>query len=58
MTPGEKVPAEPSKNEPCKPPAKKPNAGLIGEGKGTPLSQNQRKNALYGPYLEPKECTD
>jgi len=56
-TSGEELP-EPSKNEPSKPTAKKPNPGLIGEGKGTPLSQNQRKNALYGPYFEPEDRTD
>ena len=40
--------AEPSKNtNPQKLPVKTPNAGLIGEGKGEPLSQSKRKNALY-----------
>ncbi|KAF9787087.1 ribosome biogenesis protein SLX9-domain-containing protein [Thelephora terrestris] len=38
--------AEPSKNDPSKPPAKSRNTGLIGEGKGVPLSQTKRKNAL------------
>ena len=55
---GEKLLAKPPNNEPSKPPAKKPNTGLIGEGKGTPLSQNQRKNALYESYLEPKDSAD
>lgn len=42
--------AEPSKNaEPSELPAKAPNTGLIGEGKGVPLSQTKRKNALYAP---------
>ena len=40
---------EPPKNNPSKPPAKTPNTGLIGDGKGTPLSQTQRKKALYVP---------
>ena len=40
---------EPSKNNPSKPPVKTPNTGMIGEGKGTPLSQTQRKKALYVP---------
>jgi ribosome biogenesis protein SLX9 len=44
---GGKTLAEPPKNEPSKPPTKKQNPGLIGEGKAAPLSQNQRKNALY-----------
>lgn len=55
---GGKTPAEPSKNEPSKPPPKKPNTGLIGEGKGAPLSQNQRKNALYASHSEPKNFAD
>ena len=50
--------AEPAKTEPSKPPAKKSNTGLIGEGKATPLSQNQRKNALYAPSSEPKNSTN
>ena len=33
--------------DPSKLPAKTSNAGLIGEGKGVPLSQTKRKNALY-----------
>jgi ribosome biogenesis protein SLX9 len=42
---------KPSKNvNPSKLPAKTPGAGLIGEGKGVPLSQTKRKNALYVPY--------
>ena len=57
-TSGEELLPESSKNGPFKPPAKKLNTGLIGEGKGTPLSQNQRKNALYAPYFEPKDCAD
>jgi ribosome biogenesis protein SLX9 len=44
--------AEPSKNDPSKPPAKSRNTGLIGEGKGVPLSQTKRKNALYAPCLD------
>ena len=32
---------------PSKLPAKTPNTGLIGEGKGVPLSETKRKNALY-----------
>ena len=42
--------AETSKNDTSKPPAKTRNVGLIGEGKGAPLSQTKRKNALYVPY--------
>ena len=41
---------EPSKNNPSKP-VKTPNTGMIGEGKGTPLSQTQRKKALYVPDI-------
>ena len=50
--------AEPSKHEPSKPPAKTPNTRLIGEGKGTPLSQTKRKNALYVPHPEPEDRAD
>lgn len=41
--------AESSKDDYPKPPAKTQNPGLIGEGKGAPLSQAKRKNALYVP---------
>ena len=41
--------AETSKNDTSKPPAETQNVGLIGEGKGAPLSQTKRKNALYVP---------
>ena len=54
----EKTIAEPPKNDPSKPPAKTPNTGLIGEGKGAPLSQIQRKNALYVPSSEPEDCAN
>ena len=50
---GEGTFTEPPKNEPPKPPTKKPNTGLIGEGNTMPPSQNQRKNALYASYSEP-----
>lgn len=50
--------AEPPVNESSKAPANRVNPGLIGEGKATPLSQNQRKNALYAPYSEPKDCAN
>ena len=56
--PAGNTPAEPSKNDPSKPPAKTPNTGLIGEGKGTPLSQTKRKNALYVPHSEPEGRAD
>ena len=49
---------EPTKNDPSKPPAKTPNPGLIGEGKGTPLSQTKRKNALYVPASDPRDRAD
>ena len=55
---GGKTLAEPPKNKPSKLPAKKPNPGLIGEGKAAPLSQNQRKNALYVPPSEPKNLAN
>lgn len=45
--------AEPPGDGTSKPPAKPPTTGSIGEGKGAPLSQTQRKNALYVPHSEP-----
>lgn len=43
--------ANPSKDvDPSKLPAKVQNSGLIGEGKGVPLSQTKRKNALCVSY--------
>jgi len=45
---------EPAKNDPSKPPVKTQNTGLIGEGKGAPLSQTKRKNALCVPTTNPR----
>ena len=50
--------AEPSNDEPSKSPTKRRNTGLIGEGKAAPLSQNQRKNALYAPHSKPKDSAN
>jgi len=58
MTLGGETLPESSKNDPSKPHAKTPNSGLIGEGKGAPLSQTQRRNALYVPCSEPKKCAN
>ncbi|KAF9651899.1 hypothetical protein BDM02DRAFT_3184148 [Thelephora ganbajun] len=43
---GGKTLTESSRDDPSNPPARTGDTGLIGEGKGAPLSQNQRKNAL------------
>ena len=50
--------AEPSERDPTKPHAKTPNTRLIGEGKGAPLSQTKRKNALYVPRSKPENCAN
>lgn len=36
----------------------RPTPGVIGEGKGAPLSKNQRKRALYVPPFPPATGTD
>ena len=54
----EEILAESQEIDPPKPAARKANAGLIGEGKGTPLSQTQRKNALYVLYSKSENRTD
>lgn len=54
----EEILAESREIDPQKPAAKKANTGLIGEGKGAPLSQTQRKNALYILYSKSENRAD